>query len=67
MEGPERVSTMVASGQAGRAVFTFRTEIIGLTPREAEALRDAPGGRDVLPTAAALPAARVTELPGAGA
>lgn len=44
---------MVASGQAGRAVFTFRTEIIGLTPREAEALRDAPGGRDVLPTAAA--------------
>ena len=35
---------MVASGQAGRAVFTFRTEIIGLTPREAEALRDAQAG-----------------------
>jgi pimeloyl-ACP methyl ester carboxylesterase len=32
---PERVSTMVANGQVGRAVFTFLTEIIGLTPSEA--------------------------------
>jgi pimeloyl-ACP methyl ester carboxylesterase len=50
---PERVSTMVAAGQAGRAVFTFLTEIIGLSRSEVEALRDAPGGRDVLPIAAA--------------
>ncbi|HUK67660.1 MAG TPA: alpha/beta hydrolase [Streptosporangiaceae bacterium] len=50
---PERVSTMVANGQVGRAVFTFLAEIIGLTPSEVEALRDAPGGQDVLPIAAA--------------
>jgi len=41
---PERVSTLVADGQTGRAVFTFLTEIIGLTPSEVEALCDAPGG-----------------------
>jgi pimeloyl-ACP methyl ester carboxylesterase len=50
---PERVTTMMAAGQAGRAVFTFLTEIVGLTRGEVEALRDAPGGRDVLPIAAA--------------
>ena len=50
---PERLSAMMASGQTGRAVFTFLTEIIGLTPSAVEALRDAPGGRDVLPIAAA--------------
>jgi pimeloyl-ACP methyl ester carboxylesterase len=50
---PERVSTMMAAGQAGRAVFTFLTEIVGLTRAEVERLRDAPGGRDVLPIAAA--------------
>jgi pimeloyl-ACP methyl ester carboxylesterase len=50
---PERVSAMVGDGQAGRAVFSFLTEIIGLTRAEVEALRDAPGGRDVLPVAAA--------------
>ncbi len=50
---PERVATMVADGQVGRAAFTFLTEIIGLTRAEAEALRDAPGGRDVLPIVAA--------------
>jgi pimeloyl-ACP methyl ester carboxylesterase len=50
---PERVSTMVAHGQAGRAAFTFLTEIIGLARSEVEALRDAPGGRDVLPIVAA--------------
>ena len=43
---------MVADGQAGRAAFTFLTEIIGLTRGEVEALRDAPGGRDVLPIVA---------------
>jgi pimeloyl-ACP methyl ester carboxylesterase len=44
---------MVADGQAGRAAFTFLTEIIGLTRSEVEALRDAPGARDVLPIVAA--------------
>jgi pimeloyl-ACP methyl ester carboxylesterase len=50
---PERVTTMVANGQAGRAAFTFLAEIIGLTCSEVEALRDAPGGQDVLPIVAA--------------
>ncbi len=50
---PERVAAIVAAGQAGRATFTFLTEIIGLTRSEVEALRDAPGGRDVLPIVAA--------------
>jgi pimeloyl-ACP methyl ester carboxylesterase len=50
---PERVSAMVADGQAGCAAFTFLTEIVGLARSEVEALRDAPGGRDVLPIAAA--------------
>jgi pimeloyl-ACP methyl ester carboxylesterase len=44
---------MVADGQAGRAAFTFLTAIVGLTRSEVEALRDAPGGRDVLPIVAA--------------
>jgi pimeloyl-ACP methyl ester carboxylesterase len=49
----ERVGAMVAEGQVGRAVFAFLTEIVGLTRAEVEALRDAPGGRDALPIAAA--------------
>ena len=49
----DRVGTMVAEGQLGRAVFSFLIEIIGLTRFDVEALRDAPGGRDVLPIAAA--------------
>ena len=52
---PERVSAMVAGGQLGRAAFTFLTEIVGLTRSQVEALRDAPGGRDVLPIVATLP------------
>lgn len=40
---------MVADGQAGRATLTFLTEIVGLTRSEVETLRDAPGGRDLLP------------------
>lgn len=46
---PERLAGMIAEGQVGRATFTFLTEIIGLTRAEVEALRDEPGGRDVLP------------------
>jgi pimeloyl-ACP methyl ester carboxylesterase len=44
---------MVAGGQAGRAMFAFLTEIMGLTRSEVETLRDAPGGGDVLPIVAA--------------
>jgi pimeloyl-ACP methyl ester carboxylesterase len=67
---PERLAAMVADGQGGRATFTFLTEIIGLTRAEVEALRDAPGGRDVLPiVAATLPrearALAAADLPGA--
>jgi len=47
---PERVAAMVADGQAGRAAFTFLTEIVGLTPSEVESLRDAPGGRYCSPS-----------------
>jgi pimeloyl-ACP methyl ester carboxylesterase len=50
---PRRLAAMVDGGQVGRAAFSFLTEIIGLTPAEVEALRDAPGGRDVLPVLAA--------------
>jgi pimeloyl-ACP methyl ester carboxylesterase len=49
----DRVGAMVADGQVGPAVLSFLTEIIGLTPAEVAALRDASGGRDVLPVAAA--------------
>ena len=67
---PDRMAAMVAAGQVGPAVFSFLTEIIGLTPAEVAALRDAPGGRDVLPVAAAtLPrearALTTADLPGA--
>jgi hypothetical protein len=40
---------MIEVGPVGRAVFTFLIEIIGPTRGQVEALRDAPGGRDVLP------------------
>jgi len=50
---PERVRALVADGQVGRAVVSFLTEIVGLSYAEVAALRDAPGGRDVLPVAAA--------------
>jgi pimeloyl-ACP methyl ester carboxylesterase len=50
---PERLTAMIADGRVGRAVYTFLIEIIGLTRAEVEALRDAPGGRDVLPIAVA--------------
>ena len=61
----DRVGVMVADGQVGRAVFSFLTEIIGLTPAEVEALRDAPGGRDVQSTAAATLPREARALAGA--
>ena len=66
----ERITAMIADGQVGRAAFSFLTEIIGLTQAEVEALRDAPGSRDVLPIiAATMPrearALATADLPGA--
>ena len=66
----ERVTAMIAGGQVGRAAVSFLTEIIGLTQAEVEALRDAPGSRDVLPIiAATMPrearALAAADLPGA--
>lgn len=49
----DRMAAMVTAGQIGRAVFSFLTEVVGYTDEEVAALRDAPGGRDVLPVAAA--------------
>jgi pimeloyl-ACP methyl ester carboxylesterase len=48
----DRVAQMVADGKAGRAVISFLTEVLGLSPAEVAALRDA-GGPDVRPIAAA--------------
>jgi pimeloyl-ACP methyl ester carboxylesterase len=67
---PARITAMIAGGQVGRAAFSFLTEIIGLSPAEVEALRDTPGGRDVLPiVAATMPrearALAAADLPGA--
>lgn len=50
----DRITKMVADGQAGRAMFSFLTEIVGLTVEQVEALRDAPGGRDILPVVSAI-------------
>ena len=54
--GPQTVSqawvdsatALVASGQIGRAMFSFLTEIIGLSDSEVEALRTAPSTYDIL-------------------
>lgn len=50
---PSRLAAMVAAGQVGRAAYSFLVEIVGLTPAEVDALRDATGGTDVLPVVAA--------------
>jgi pimeloyl-ACP methyl ester carboxylesterase len=52
-EWADRIGALVAEGKVGRAVVSFLMEILGLTSAEVDALRDAPGGRDVLPIAAA--------------
>ena len=49
----DRVTGMIDAGQAGRAMVSFLVEVVGLTRGQIEALRDAPGGADVLPIAAA--------------
>jgi len=52
-EWVERMSAMVADGQAGRATVSFLTEIIGLTASQIDQLRAAPGAQDVLPIVSA--------------
>lgn len=52
-EWVERASAMATGGHPGRAMFSFLTEIIGLTPEQIMELRDAPGAQDVLPIVAA--------------
>lgn len=44
----ERATSMVSSGDVGRAMFSFLTEIIGLSPADVEALRTAPAAYDIL-------------------
>jgi pimeloyl-ACP methyl ester carboxylesterase len=48
-----RVLPMIEAGQPGRAMFSFLTEIIGLSADEVDALRDAPRGYDVMPIVSA--------------
>ena len=49
----DRVCAMVAAGQAGRAMLSFLTEIIGLTAEQVEEARNSPGAQDVLPIVSA--------------
>jgi pimeloyl-ACP methyl ester carboxylesterase len=49
----ERITSLITVGKVGRVVFSFLTEIIGLSAEQFEGLRAAPGAQDVLPIAAA--------------
>jgi pimeloyl-ACP methyl ester carboxylesterase len=49
----ERASTMVAEGNAGRAMVSFLTEILGLSADQIEELRSAPMTYDILAVVAA--------------
>jgi pimeloyl-ACP methyl ester carboxylesterase len=48
----DRVRSMIAQGQLGRAMVSFLIEVIGLTREQVEALRDDPGGHDPMPIVA---------------
>jgi pimeloyl-ACP methyl ester carboxylesterase len=48
-----RMTGMIARGQVGRAMFSFLTEIIGMTPARVGELRNAPRSYDVLAVVAA--------------
>ncbi|MFZ2056485.1 MAG: alpha/beta hydrolase [Acidimicrobiales bacterium] len=52
-EWVERATGLVSEGKPGRAMFSFITEIVGLTPERFEKHRSAPGAYDVLPTVTA--------------
>jgi pimeloyl-ACP methyl ester carboxylesterase len=42
----DRLSALIAAGRPGPAIASFLTEVIGLTPEQVAALRDAPPGPD---------------------
>ena len=44
---------MVSEGKTGRAMFSFITEVVGLTAEQFEEYRAVPGAQDVLPIVAA--------------
>ncbi len=48
-EWVERATDLVFDGKPGRAMFSFITEIVGLTAERFEEYRSAPGAYDVLP------------------
>jgi len=48
-EWVERATALVSDGKPGRAIFSFITEIVGLTAERFEEYRSAPGAYDVLP------------------
>jgi pimeloyl-ACP methyl ester carboxylesterase len=53
--GPWRARALaqIAAGQPGPAMFTFLTEVVGLTPRQIAGFADLPGAQDVLPVVSA--------------
>src|SRR6266540_4041254 len=66
---PERVAAIVAAGQAGRATFTFLARVARQVRQPVLLLGTASppwAGQITRELAAVLPAATVTELPGAG-
>jgi pimeloyl-ACP methyl ester carboxylesterase len=52
-EWRDRMLPMIAAGQPGRAMFSFLTEIIGLSAGQVAALRDVPRAYDVMPIVSA--------------
>ncbi|MGA3214164.1 MAG: alpha/beta hydrolase [Acidimicrobiales bacterium] len=52
-EWVERVCALVAEGKSGRAMFSFVTEIVGLSPEQFEGYRNLPGAEGVLAIVAA--------------
>ena len=50
---PARMTALIDDGQVGRAVVSFLTEIIGLTPGEIAAARETPAATNALTVAAA--------------
>jgi pimeloyl-ACP methyl ester carboxylesterase len=49
----DRAVAQIAAGQPGAAMFTFLTEVVGLTREQIEGFRALPGAGDVLPIVAA--------------
>lgn len=51
-EWVDRATALVSDGKTGRAMFSFITEIVGLSAERFEEYRNAPGAYDVLPIVA---------------